>query len=112
MPVPIQCSCGKTLTVADKYRGKKIKCPACGDPLAVEETRVQAEKPTKRSAAPRNDDDPVDINRLTSNKRKLLLWGGIGGGVLVLFSCLVCGGGGLWAYLAHGQAEIRRAACR
>src|SRR5436309_3499314 len=35
MPVPVACSCGKQLRVADEHRGKRIKCPGCGGPLSV-----------------------------------------------------------------------------
>jgi RsiW-degrading membrane proteinase PrsW (M82 family) len=35
MPIPIACSCGKSLKVKDEYAGKRVKCPGCGQPLSV-----------------------------------------------------------------------------
>src|SRR6516162_6822273 len=35
MPVPVSCSCGKQFKVADEYAGRRIKCPGCGNALAV-----------------------------------------------------------------------------
>jgi len=62
MAITLKCSCGKTLKVDEKHRGKKAKCPACGNTLLVEgqdtDTAVQTEEPTKlRAAARENDND-------------------------------------------------------
>lgn len=35
MPIPVQCSCGKTLNIPDQYAGQKVKCPACSSPVMV-----------------------------------------------------------------------------
>ena len=35
MPIQIRCSCGKGLSVPDSLAGKKVKCPACGNPVAI-----------------------------------------------------------------------------
>lgn len=35
MPVLIACSCGKKLKAPDHAVGKRVKCPACGQPLLV-----------------------------------------------------------------------------
>jgi hypothetical protein len=35
MPVVVSCQCGKQLRVPDEYVGRRVKCPACGQPQAV-----------------------------------------------------------------------------
>jgi hypothetical protein len=35
MPVSVACDCGKAFRVPDEHRGKRIKCPGCGEPLSV-----------------------------------------------------------------------------
>ena len=35
MPIEIQCPCGKTLNVGDDLAGGRVKCPVCGEILAV-----------------------------------------------------------------------------
>ncbi len=35
MPIPVPCACGKQVAVPDKYAGKKIKCPSCGQAMRV-----------------------------------------------------------------------------
>src|SRR5262245_55123167 len=35
MAVAVACSCGKQLRIPDEYRGKRIKCPGCGEGLGV-----------------------------------------------------------------------------
>lgn len=35
MTIDATCSCGKTLRVPDQYAGKRVKCPGCGQALAV-----------------------------------------------------------------------------
>lgn len=35
MPAKVSCYCGKQLTVSDRYRGKKIRCPDCDEILVV-----------------------------------------------------------------------------
>ena len=59
MSISLECSCGATIEVDAKNRGKKTKCPECGKVLRVEEaeTGVQSEPPRKRSAAADNDDE-------------------------------------------------------
>src|SRR5262245_20099155 len=38
MAVAVACSCGKQLRIPDEYRGKRIKCPGCGEGLGVPAT--------------------------------------------------------------------------
>ena len=35
MPTAISCTCGKSFRVPDHLQGKAVKCPACGEPIAV-----------------------------------------------------------------------------
>ena len=72
MSISLQCTCGKTLTVDDKYRGKKAKCPACGNVLLVEEpveTAVQAETPMKRPAAADEPETRTPVKRPEAGTR-------------------------------------------
>jgi len=56
MPISVQCSCGKRMSVSDALAGRTIKCPACGDPLPVGASaapaagRVAAKKPAASPA--------------------------------------------------------------
>lgn len=35
MSIEVQCPCGKSLNAPDDYAGKRVKCPVCGELLAV-----------------------------------------------------------------------------
>lgn len=35
MPIPIKCECGKSVSVPDKFAGKRVKCPGCGKAVQV-----------------------------------------------------------------------------
>lgn len=35
MPIKVSCKCGKKINAPDDLAGKRIKCPACSEPLAV-----------------------------------------------------------------------------
>ncbi|MEM6472437.1 MAG: hypothetical protein AAF802_22940 [Planctomycetota bacterium] len=35
MPIPVQCQCGKSLSVKEQYAGKTLKCPSCGSAIQV-----------------------------------------------------------------------------
>lgn len=35
MPVEVACACGKSFRVPDRAAGKRVKCPACSQPVAV-----------------------------------------------------------------------------
>ncbi len=124
MPISVQCSCGKTLKVDEKHRGKKAKCPACGNSLIVEEkdaktkakTAIQTKEP-KRKPAPKPDDDadpddaPEDRPSIKRKKKakggsKMLLYAGGGCSVLLFLTCCLAGvGGGVWYLLMGGAAE-------
>ena len=115
MPIIVNCTCGKTLKVDEKYRGKRATCPACGtsltvvegpQPTAAEPTPTPApaeKKPKKASAAPAGDDanpfavPPDDSLQKRFTRRSKMPW--------IIFGCffvillLGCAGGcgyGLW----------------
>jgi len=35
MPIPIQCSCGRSMRIKDEMAGRKVRCPECKQVLAV-----------------------------------------------------------------------------
>jgi len=43
MPIVVGCSCGKRFKAPDHLAGKTVKCPGCGNPLAVAAQEVSAE---------------------------------------------------------------------
>src|SRR5260221_388738 len=101
MAISVECECGKTLKIDEKHRGKKAKCPACGSVVLVEEkeTAVQAEKPKKRAAPDRDDDDGEDseIRKPIKKKAKssMMTWLLAGGcGAFALLTCCMGIGGG------------------
>ncbi len=59
MPIPVQCSCGKTLNIPDQYAGQKVKCPGCSATVAVPSARAAAPTPARRAPLP-SEDSPED----------------------------------------------------
>jgi hypothetical protein len=101
MSISVTCDCGKQLQVKDELEGKRVRCPACGQPVLV--TAASAGKgkpaPSKAGKGQRPDDDDADEAeedrpRSTARKGKkgrpardtsnTALWFVIGGGVAVL----------------------------
>jgi DNA-directed RNA polymerase subunit RPC12/RpoP len=106
MPLTLQCSCGKKLQVDEKYRGTMAKCPACGNPILVQEasTAVQAEEPARPSHSAPDVTEPEDRPRKSPAiaQRSMTPWLIAGGcGVLALFACIPCGIVGMWLSLSH-----------
>ena len=50
MPIPVSCSCGRSLRVKDELTGRKIRCPGCKAVLAV-----------PRLAVPDAEDEALDL---------------------------------------------------
>lgn len=48
MPIDVKCQCGKQMRVADKYLGKRMKCPECNNPVLIEPAKT-AKKPAAAS---------------------------------------------------------------
>ena len=65
MPIAVVCSCGARLKAPDATAGKRVKCPKCGNPIAVpapefEYEEVPDDPPMARPAKPKSqlvDDD-------------------------------------------------------
>ena len=81
MPITLNCSCGKTLRVADEHAGKRVKCPSCNAIIAstppAPQFEVVEDEPKKAATAARpvakpvakpheNDDDDTDSYGLTA----------------------------------------------
>ncbi len=49
MPVAVKCDCGKQLRVSEEHLGKRIRCPACGEALLVEEAKP-SKAPARKAA--------------------------------------------------------------
>jgi hypothetical protein len=58
MPIQFKCACGKQLRTADENAGKRLKCPACGQPVPVPKTAA-AVKSTAPDAPPRAQAPPA-----------------------------------------------------
>ncbi|WP_337177698.1 PH domain-containing protein [Paludisphaera sp.] len=43
MPIQVACRCGKTITAPDEYAGRKGKCKACGEAVAIPAPARRAE---------------------------------------------------------------------
>jgi hypothetical protein len=43
MAILLTCACGKRLSVAEQYEAKKVRCPACGRVLLVQQAEVYDE---------------------------------------------------------------------
>jgi hypothetical protein len=79
MPVAVACPCGAKLRVPDAAAGKRVKCPKCGNPVAVPAAEAEYEEvddePTpppvaKKKPRPVDDDEPTPAKRPTAAKRK------------------------------------------
>ena len=130
MPISIQCDCGRKLNVSEQHRGKKAKCPDCGELLLVEEqskkavpTGVQAKAPTKRSraavgAGDDDDDDreddsefrrPLKRKKKKAVKRSMAPWILGGCGLLSVLACCLTGVGGaaVWYFYFRSESDLQ-----
>jgi WD40 repeat protein len=80
--VRITCSCGKSLRVNDDLVGKRVKCPACGERLLVEEDlpAVPAERSDEATDKPRPRRKKSQKAKTPSNA----VWLAVGGGGLLV----------------------------
>jgi phage FluMu protein Com len=76
MPITLNCSCGKTLRIADEHAGKRVKCPACNAVIAStppapqfevvedepKQVRTSPRPVAKPAAKPRHDEDDDDTD--------------------------------------------------
>jgi hypothetical protein len=111
MAIIVPCPCGKSLQVDEQYRGKKAKCPACGNVLVVEETPVAAVE----TVAPEQPPEPAPkprppLKRKQAGWGRPVLWLAAGGCALAAVCvCTIAGGVGSGVYYARNQAELLRA---
>jgi hypothetical protein len=120
MAIRVVCACGKEINVKDELAGKKIRCPACQMVVAVpqagpSEAPMAAEvieddpppRPVRRLEAVDDDDRYDDDDEFRRGRRKkkkkqgssVLLFVGLGAGVLVLgFCCIGLGVGGYFLF--------------
>jgi len=117
MSITLQCGCGKTLKVDEKYCGKTVKCPACGVGVLVQEasdTGVQADAPTKPSVAIDDGAAPKrrkPLERPAAKGSSKVLYIGLGCAVAALFGCLIGGSGAGWfVYSSVKETERKRIA--
>ena len=59
MPIEVQCPCGKTLNVGDDLAGRRVKCPVCGEILAVPDNRGVADSGHEEEYDAVDDAPPV-----------------------------------------------------
>jgi hypothetical protein len=44
MPITVECSCGKLLVVAEKHKGRKVRCPACQELVPIPGSSASADE--------------------------------------------------------------------
>jgi hypothetical protein len=104
MAISIACSsCHKALKVKDELAGRKVKCPQCGNVIAVQQeraeanARITAKRPVPSRAARDEDDEPEEDERPRKKKKKkkaksnqgLIIGAAIGGVALVAAVLLI-----------------------
>lgn len=102
MAINVACDCGKTFKVKDELAGKKVKCPACQSVLTIPEGSEEDEAPASsvgRGSA-RNDNGGPKAGKKNS---KVLLFVGLGVGVVMLGFC--CIGVGVAGWLIFGRSS-------
>jgi len=52
MPIQFSCTCGKQLRTKEENAGKRVKCPGCGEAVAVPKPRAAPAPATAPAAAP------------------------------------------------------------
>jgi hypothetical protein len=100
MAIRVLCTCGKPLLVKEELEGRRVRCPACQQPVLVQ----GAAPPTpqgKRLAAPEDETADQEESRPRPARRKArkprrakassnrALWIGIGGGAALLVAAAV-----------------------
>ena len=43
MAIKVSCTCGKTISAKDEFAGRRVKCPACKEPLRIPKPKVEEE---------------------------------------------------------------------
>lgn len=72
MPIGVICQCGASFRAKEELAGKRVKCPACGQPLAIPHTTTPDSAPDPLGVNADGDDplglgqgpsDPLGMNR-------------------------------------------------
>ena len=70
MSLAVDCICGKTFRARDDLAGKRVKCPGCGEIVAIPDSAPAASRANDRAPVPPNNKAPgptkhkVDIDAL------------------------------------------------
>jgi hypothetical protein len=115
MPITVRCDCGKEMSLKEELAGKKVRCPACQNVVAVpaateEETFKMVEPesapaPVKTKKRRGRDESLEEIGDEARRRRRMSdkssgmvrLAAMLGGGLVLAVCCLGCGVGG-WLY--------------
>lgn len=65
MPIHVQCNCGVRVRVGDKLAARRVKCPSCGQSLAVPDAK-DADPPNAKNAEQTESDDAYRIAEVPS----------------------------------------------
>jgi hypothetical protein len=95
MPISATCACGKTLRAPDEFAGRRVKCPACGTPVAIPGQAVAITPSAPASSRPASRPTPPPASIPSVN--------------VVRFTC-VCGKG-LQAQTSSAGRLVRCPAC-
>ena len=52
MPIKVSCQCGQSFAANDQLAGKRVKCPKCGNAIAIPAPKQPAKPPTAPSQRP------------------------------------------------------------
>jgi len=112
MPIQVTCACGKTLEVPDEHRGKRAKCPVCGNVFVAELAPVQATPPPLPTSALPEESAPEPARPVEAPApppKSMLPWIIVGLlGVLTVCGCLPCGAGGVWYFARSGLKDAAK----
>jgi hypothetical protein len=122
MTILVTCPCGKRMQTSDTARGKRIKCPACGEVLPVPDDSDSKKTGPRLAASPAkpakfvDDDDAAAEERPRKKKKKkarsglelpeIEFFGLTFGKLLILLAVLGVIAGGIWLFVPSSNAQI------
>jgi hypothetical protein len=71
MPVTLTCECGKRLRIPDGKEGKRVKCPGCGQVLAVPDDAASIAVQESRPSAKRKSGPPLPVDGIVYGRSVL-----------------------------------------
>lgn len=60
MPISVTCQCGKSFAANDSLAGKRVKCPACAQPLAIPDGTL-SQRPVPQRPADQSREPPIPV---------------------------------------------------